>query len=221
MKETFSIGPAILRRRSARGWSLQRLCDEAQNTLYPSSLSAVEKEDSTPSVMSAYYLAKALGTTVDALIAESVNPGIAPAPSEPVRRVPVVPWDLAAEWAEKPDPARLPTGTPWEIPPENPPGSIFGLIVRDDTMHAPSGPAFPVGSTIFVNPRLEADTNDFVVGYTHNRQELTFKKLIRDGAQRYLRPLNPQFPPVSIDDNFRVIGVVVGMSMRTLKGLIR
>ena len=221
MNETFSIGRAILRRRSSRGWSLQKLCDEAENKLYPSSLSAVEKETSVPSVMAAYYLAKALGTTVDALIEESASPGLKPAPAEPVKRVPVLQWENASDWIENPDISTLPSGTAWEIPPENPPGSMFALVVRDDTMHSTSGPAFPVGSTIFVKPATDAEANDLVVGYTHDRHQLTFKKLIRDGSQRYLRPLNPQFPPVSIDGNFQVIGVVVGMAMRLSKGAIR
>ncbi|MFT0722015.1 helix-turn-helix domain-containing protein [Pseudomonas aeruginosa] len=221
MKETFSIGPAILRRRLARGWSMQKTCDEAGNALYPSFLSAVEKQSSMPSVAIAYALAKAFGTTVDALIEEAIAPGSTPAPAESAKRVPVIPWELAAEWAKSPVIERLPTGTPWVLPPDNPPGAVFGLTVRDDTMHAPSGPAFPVGSVIFVDPRQEAEANDLVVGYTVTPSEPTFKKLIQDGSQRYLRPLNPQFPPISVDGNFQVIGVVTGMQMRIAKGLIR
>jgi SOS-response transcriptional repressor LexA len=72
-----------------------------------------------------------------------------------------------------------------------------------------------------VNPRRQAEANDLVVGYTHKGDELTFKRLIQDGAQRYLRPLNPQFPMVSIDGNFQVVGVVTGMRMIIEKGVIR
>lgn len=222
MKEKYSIGAAILNRRTLRGWSLQRVCDETGGAIYPSSLSAIEKGTSVPSVLNAYALAKVYGTTVEALIEESMNDTPPPtAPAESAKRVPVVPWNMAAEWAIRPEIGRLPSGTPWEISPENPPGAIFGLVVRDDTMHAPSGPSFPMGGTIFVDPRREAEPNDFVIGYTGNPVEITFKKLIQDGSQRYLRALNPQFPMVSIDGNFKVVGVVIGMTMRVAKGLIR
>lgn len=222
MNQKFSIGPAILRRRQAQHWSLQRLCDAADNVVYPSALSAIEKEKSVPTVLTAYALAKAFGTTIDALIKESLGETQAPAaPAETVKRVPVIPWEMAAEWAKSPVIERLPTGTPWVLAPDNPPGAVFGLVVRDDTMHAPSGPAFPVGAVIFVDPRQEAEANDLVVGYTVTPAEPTFKKLIQDGSQRYLRPLNPQFPPISVDGNFKVIGLVTGMRMSIAKGLIR
>ncbi|ASN72202.1 hypothetical protein 3S15_17 [uncultured Caudovirales phage] len=222
MKSKYSIGAAIHSRRSVRGWSLQRVCDETGGAIYPSSLSAIEKGDSVPSVLNAYALAKVFGTTVEALIEESMTESPPPtAPAESIKRVPVVPWEMAAEWALQPDIKRLPSGTPWELSPDNPPGAIFGLVVRDDTMHAPSGPTFPMGATIFVDPQREAEPNDFVVGHTGNPQEITFKKLIQDGSQRYLRALNPQFPMVSIDGKFQVVGVVVGMTMRVAKGLIR
>lgn len=222
MKDKYSIGAAILSRRTSRGWSLQRVCDETGGVIYPSSLSAIEKGTSVPSVLNAYALAKVYGTTVEALIEESRNDAPPPtAPAESAKRVPVVPWEMAEEWTTKPDLARLPSGTPWELSPENPPGAIFGLVVRDDTMHAPSGPTFPMGGTIFVDPRREAEPNDFVVGYTGNPLEVTFKKLIHDGSQRYLRALNPQFPMISIDGSFKVVGVVIGMTMRVAKGLIR
>ncbi len=225
MNDKFSIGPAILRRRMARHWSLQRLCNESHNAVYPSALSAIEKGSSVPSVLNAYALARALGTTIDALIEEALSSappaGLPSAPAETAKRVPVIPWEMAAGWVQDPDIERLPSGTPWVMPPDNPPGRLFALVVRDDTMHAPSGPTFPVGSVIFVDPRQEAEPNDFVIGYLDNPGQPTFKKLIQDGSIRYLRPLNPQFPPTSVNGNFRVIGIVTGMQMRIANGLIR
>lgn len=221
MKDKFTIGEAILRRRQARGWSLQRTCDEAGGALYPSFLSSVEKGKSVPGVNIAAAIAAALDTTVDALLEEAHNPGVAIAPAESAKRVPVVPWGMAVEWAQNPDNKRLPNGTPWILPPENPPGALFALVVPDDSMHAMSGPAFPMGSTIFVNPRRQAEPNDFVVGYMNSPANLTFKRLIQNGDQRYLRALNTQFPMVQIDGEFTAIGVVSAMVMMLEKGLIR
>ena len=82
MKDKFTIGEAIRRRRQERGWSLQRTCDETGGALYPSFLSTVEKGASMPSVAIAAALAAALDTTVDALLEESANPGGSIAPAE-------------------------------------------------------------------------------------------------------------------------------------------
>lgn len=221
MNDTQHIGPAIKTRRQARGWSQATLCEATGNAISVTTLSTTENGMSLPNVLAAYAVAKALGTTVEALIEEATNPGTARNPTENAERVPVVPWHMAAEWRLNPDITRLPGNTHWVLPPENSTPGMFALIVPDDTMHSPSGLAFPAGSTIFVNPRRTAEANDLVVGYTIKPDELTFKRLIQDGAQRYLRPLNPQFPMISIDGNFQVVGVVTGMRMIVEKGVIR
>ena len=221
MKKQITIGPAVLRRRRELGWSMQRLCDETGGAIYTGYLSDIEKENSNPSVDKAYAIAAAFGTSIDKLIEESISPNAALAPSEHARRVPVVPWELASEWAQNPDISRLPSGTPWEVPLDSQAPRGFYLSVRDESMHAPAGPAFPAGALIFVDPGQEARVNDFVVGYTSDPAAPTFKKLVQDGSQSYLRALNPQFPVTQIDGNFRAIGVVIGMVMKTSRGIIR
>jgi SOS-response transcriptional repressor LexA len=221
MKKQITIGPAVLRRRRELGWSMQRLCDETGGAIYTGYLSDIEKENSNPSVDKAYAIAAAFGTSIDKLIEESISPNAALAPSEHARRVPIVPWELAHEWAQNPDISRLPSGTPWEVPLDSQATRGFFLSVRDESMHAPAGPAFPAGALIFVDPAQEARVNDFIVGYTSDPTAPTFKKLVQDGSQSYLRALNPQFPVTQIDGNFRTIGVVIGMVMKTSRGIIR
>jgi len=41
-------------------------------------------------------------------------------------------------------------------------------------------------------------------------KEATFKQYVLDGDIRYLKPLNPQYPLVEIDDSTHVCGVIVG-----------
>lgn len=221
MKKQITIGPAVLRRRRELGWSMQRLCDETGGQIYTGYVSDIEKENSNPSVDKAYAIAAAFGTTIDKLIEESASPNSPLAPSEHSKRAPVVPWEMAAEWAQSPDISRLPSGTPWEIPLDSQTPRGFFLRVRDESMHAPAGPAFPTGALIFIDPSQEPQVNDFVIGYTAESTAPTFKKLVQDGSQSYLRALNPQFPVQQIDGNFRAIGVVIGMVMKTSRGIIR
>jgi SOS-response transcriptional repressor LexA len=200
---------------------MQRLCDETGGAVYTGYISDLEKEQSNPSVDKAYLIAQALGTTIDKLIEESRSPNMPMPPTEHARRVPVVPWEMATEWSTNPDISRLPSGTPWEVPLDSQIARGFFLRIRDESMHAPAGPAFPAGAMIFVDPAQEPQVNDFVVGYTDDPTAPTFKKLVQDGSQYYLRSLNPQFPIHQIDGNFKAIGVVIGMAMKTAKGLIR
>lgn len=221
MRKPITIGPAIKRRRQALGWTLQRVCDETGGALYTGYLSEVEKGKSMPSVDKAHAIATVLGTTIDQLIDEGVSASTPQAPKEHATRAPVVPWDQAAQWAQDPDISRLPGGTPWEVPLDSKSPRGFFLRLSDESMHAPAGPAFPNGSLIFVDPDLEHQVNDFVVGYDTDPTAPTFKKIVKHGTQSYLQALNPQFPAIQINGNFRVIGVVIGMTMRTSRGLIR
>jgi len=44
--------------------------------------------------------------------------------------------------------------------------------------------------------------------------EATFKRLVIDGAQKYLKGLNPAWPLVSINGNCKIIGVAVETKLR-------
>lgn len=57
---------------------------------------------------------------------------------------------------------------------------------------------------------------NLVVAKLEEDNETTFKKLIVDGSQRYLKGLSPQWPLVSINRNCKIIGVAVETKMRLL-----
>ncbi|HHL7211537.1 TPA: LexA family protein, partial [Enterobacter hormaechei subsp. xiangfangensis] len=53
-----------------------------------------------------------------------------------------------------------------------------------------------------------------VIAKLSDSNEATFKKLVIDGAQKYLKGLNPQWPLVAVNGNCRIIGVAVETKMR-------
>lgn len=221
MPAKITIGPAVRRHRRALGWSLQKVSDVTHGAVGNGYLSDIENGVSTPSVDKAHAIAKALGTTIDQLITESVDGYVQTGPTETVSSVPVIPWEMASDWAQNPDLARLSGGTQLYMPMT--PGVTGGFYLRllDDSMHAPAGPTFPLGSLIFVAPFQEALPGDFVVGYQNDPSKPTFKKLVTDGERRYLRALNPQIPAMEIQAGFTVIGVVTSMVMMVARGMIR
>lgn len=218
MSRDYEIGTAIRKRRQALGWGLQKLIDASKADFSTGYLSTVEKGGMAPSVYVAESLARGLGTTVDTLLQEARDPNSATPPAEHAQRVPVLAWENAAEWASNPDAKRLPSNTLWIMPHESPPGRTFALVLRDEGMQAPTGPSFPAGYMIFVDPARKEAPGDYIVGHDGDPSALVFKKLQRDGQLWFLRALNPQFPMQQLGDNFKVIGVVVGVRATFDKG---
>lgn len=217
--DQIAIGPVIRRRRRDIGWNLQQLSDAVGGKVSVGYLSMIETGKSQPSLSHVARIAKALGTSVDSMIDEATAEGFS-APLEPVRRVPVVPWEIVSEWVSNPDPTRLPGGTPWILAIDNPVHRQFALRVRDEAMQGPTGLAFPIGANIHVDPDREASIGDIIVFEDGRGGDATFKKLVRDGSQQYLRALNHQYPMTAFDESVRVLGVVTGMTLKTGKGVV-
>lgn len=77
----------------------------------------------------------------------------------------------------------------------------FALIVEGDSME----PEFTEGMRIVVEPDMAPEIGDYVVA--GNGEQATLKKLVRDGNDLYLKPLNPRYPIKPLGDS-RIIGVV-------------
>ena len=62
----------------------------------------------------------------------------------------------------------------------------FALRVTGDSME----PDFVPGMVIIIEPEMEAQPGDFVIA-KNGEGETTFKQLIKDGGDWYLKPMNP------------------------------
>lgn len=82
----------------------------------------------------------------------------------------------------------------------------FALRVQGDSME----PRFTEGMLLIVEPELDAQHGDYVI-VKNGGEETTFKQLIRDGSDWFLKPLNPRYPikPLGADT---VVGVVRGVT---------
>ena len=90
-------------------------------------------------------------------------------------------------------------------------GPAFWLEVTGDSMTAPAGvkPSVPEGTLVLVDTGIEPAPGKLVVAQLDESNEATFKKLIVDGGQRYLKALNPAYPLIPINGNCRILGVAV------------
>ena len=82
----------------------------------------------------------------------------------------------------------------------------YALRVHGDSMVSDYGDSFPEGSILVVEPEMVAQHGDFVIAL-NEANETTFKQLVNDGGDLYLKPLNSRYPIKPIG-GARVIGVV-------------
>ena len=85
----------------------------------------------------------------------------------------------------------------------------YALRVRGDSMTAPYGRSYPDGCIIFVDPEKRGDValGDPIIAKISGVDAATFKALARDDGRAFLKPLNPQYPPLF--DEFRPLGKVI------------
>lgn len=147
-----------------------------------------------------------------------VQPNLANVERAPVmRRVPVISWVQAGMWGDVVDNFHPGEADEWAAAVNSMPSKhAFALRVVGDSMTnpLPTGRTFPEGTIIIVDPGRAAGPGDFVIAKDVQTQQATFKQLTTDGGRWFLRPLNPAYPTIEIDDpDMRVIGRVIEYQM--------
>lgn len=148
--------------------------------------------------------------------------GVGPAVASPDQiKQPVVPlisWVRAGAWDEANDQFNPGEADEWEpISKAGASRHAFALRVHGDSMTAPypGETSFPEGTVIVVDPERQPSAGDYVIAKDIATQRATFKQLVTDGARWYLKPLNPAYPLIEIDDpKQRVIGRVIEYTTR-------
>jgi SOS-response transcriptional repressor LexA len=84
----------------------------------------------------------------------------------------------------------------------------YALRVLNDSME----PKFPEGVTIIIDPDAKPVHGSFVVAVLDDTGQITFKQFVMDG-RHYLKPLNPRYPVMEMDDRTAICGVIKQMIM--------
>jgi repressor LexA len=87
--------------------------------------------------------------------------------------------------------------------------NVFGLYVRGDSMKDAN---IDTGDLLFVDPDIEAKNGRMVVALVEG--EPTVKWFQKDGSNISLVPANRKYKPIIVnknDENFKIVGVVVGL----------
>lgn len=85
----------------------------------------------------------------------------------------------------------------------------YALKVVGDSME----PNFPEGTIIIVEPEMDPIPGDYVIA-RNEHHEATFKQLIKDGSDWFLKPLNPRYPIKQLKTTDEICGVIRSAEQR-------
>jgi len=205
---------------SCKGWSegeLSRRSGVTQPTIHR----IITGESKSPKRDNVERIAKALRVPAEWLWVGGVRPDLA---NEPISNVelalqptrsfsyPEISWvqaGSAMEAVELSNVAACPMHTSDVWAGDN----GFWLRVVGASMTSSSGDSFPEGFLILVAPDIEPRHGQYVVARMIDTNEATFKQLVRDAGELFLKPLNNSYPTKPIDDTWEVVGTVVDGKM--------
>lgn len=138
-------------------------------------------------------------------------PGVRPS-SRPMAMIPLISYVQAGAFCEAVDSLAPNDAEDW-LPCPYPCGhNTFALTVRGSSMED----EFFDGEIIFVDPDRQYRPGDFVIAKKPDQNEVTFKRLQKDGDSWYLKAMNKSWPEqvISITGAWNICGVVIGKYKR-------
>lgn len=126
--------------------------------------------------------------------------------------VPVISWVAAGNWCNI---ELLPQDEAirWLPCPVSHSKNTYALKVSGISMQNPNGkPTFDDGDIIFVDPERNAENKSCIIVRLDDEEKATFKQLIIENDDKYIQPLNPNWPDqiIKINGNATICGVVIG-----------
>ena len=127
-------------------------------------------------------------------------------------RVPLIGWDKLSSYIEGEVMEKHGEAEDWIYCPVQCAKSTFALRVKGDHMESPypGKKSYLDGQIIFVDPTAEVKNGSRVISRRLDSTEATFKEYFEDDGKKYLKPINPQYPTVEINNETIIIGVVIG-----------
>lgn len=201
------IGATIRAARKAKGLTLEKLALEAGTDA--SNLSRLERDQQGANKELLERILKILGISLTGTHSFDANVG------EDIRvkgLIPVISWVQAGSWCEVSDIYAVGDAEQWLPCPVAHGPRTYAVRIRGESMYNPHERwSFRDGDIIFVDPDRDAMHRSFVVAKLTDTQEATFKQLIIEGEQKYLKALNPSWPEqiMRINGNAEFCGVAI------------
>jgi len=158
-----------------------------------------------PKLIDINRLLGAVGLPPLAVADEMYNVQSAPQP-ERYYRYPVLTRVAAGAFACAVQPYAPGAEDEWEYSDYKAAGPAFWFEVTGHSMTSPAPPSFPPGVLVLIDTGIEPQPGDYVLATIPDEEEATFKQLIREDGQLYLKPLNPDYRTMPVTEGCRLIG---------------
>lgn len=132
------------------------------------------------------------------------GPNVELMPGKKLGKVPLISWVAAGAMKEAIDNFQPGYAEEWVETAAPIHQHTFALRVRGDSM----APKFYEGMVIIVEPDRAAVPGNYVIA-RNGDHEATFKQLVQDGSDYYLKPVNPQYPTKVLTPDTIICGVVI------------
>lgn len=166
-------------------------------------------DSKTPRKANVEKLARALGVAPEWLLFGPSHGNVVsvPNPHREAKEYPVISWIDAGTWAESLDygPSREML-TSHEYAGEH----GYWLEVQGDSMTPVQGNGFTPGMRVLIQPDgFDLVNGKFYIARLRDSGDTTLKQYVRDSGVEYLKPLNPAYRMIAIDENVDIIGRVI------------
>ncbi len=140
------------------------------------------------------------------------SPAYLPTDVIPADHMPVLPMGLVKDWLKNRDliPLVLKAEIKFIGNPLRGNGSEFAIRLDNDAMTSPVPEkiSFRKGSVVIVDLEKTPAEGDFVIALQDGNQTI-FSQYISYAGQALLKPLNPQYPTITVNENIKIYGVAV------------
>lgn len=129
------------------------------------------------------------------------------------RSLPLLSWDQVAERRSSPD--QPPRGDrALMVPAPHTSEASYALPVEQDVMTSPhaGSRSYPQGSVLIVEEREPESLPARVIAVHRESGAVTFRELVEDSGQRFLRPYSPQYPVLDAEE-WDVVGTVTSCQL--------
>lgn len=161
-------------------------------------------ETDNPKIETLRPIAKFFAITLDQLIGD--EPLISKFPNSHVEQalaaVPLITLEEAISWPPKSEKASISQYVPTDITISP---HAYAIKLKNSTMY----PMFPDGTLLIIEPNIAYQHKDFVIAQIQNEQQATFKQLLVDGKEHYLKSVNNDYQPYQLTKKDKILGIML------------
>lgn len=202
------VGQRIKARRLQLGMN-QADVAERLGVKSSSAISQWERGVNMPDGVHLYELGRVLGVSTEWILSGGGGGDIDDITTFVTRKVPLISETQAGAWREIVDNFEPGDAEEWIPAIKKMSKYAFALRLHGTSMMNPNDKrSIPDGAIIFVDPDVTINNGDIVLARL-STEASTCKKLMIDGEQTYLVPLNPDFKPILMTPDMNIVGVVI------------